>query len=89
MAEALNEQAYGKGLIAKGKHYVMAGSTSNKSPSLAAQEREVAQQKILSPWLFFTATELKFEDWQNTYKMEVKNIVHKFKRKKEGETNQS
>ena len=71
VAEALNEMAFKTGLIARGKHYVMFGSTNGDSPSLAAQERDVAQRKILSPWIFFTPTELEFKDWQTTYKMEV------------------
>ncbi|KAJ9591913.1 hypothetical protein L9F63_001515, partial [Diploptera punctata] len=69
VAEPLNEMAFGKGLIAKGTHYVMAGNTNSDSPNLAAQEREFAIRKILSPWLFFTPTDLSYTEYQSTYKM--------------------
>ena len=78
VAEALNETAFDRGLLVKGQHYVIVGSTSGDSPSLAAQQRELAQRKIMSPWLFFTTTDLQFTEWQSTYKMEVIDQLNPF-----------
>ncbi|KAJ4433197.1 hypothetical protein ANN_15454, partial [Periplaneta americana] len=75
VGEALNEQAFGQGLVARGRHYVLAGTTGAESPSLAAQEREVAQRKLLSPWLFFSSGGPSFEDWKNKYKMEYHGLL--------------
>jgi len=72
VGEALNETAFGKGLVARGRHYVTAGAINGDSPNLAAQERELANRKLLSPWLFFSPGGTSFEDWQAKYKMEVR-----------------
>jgi len=69
--EALNETAFGKGLVARGRHYVMAGAINGVSPNMAAQERELANRKLLSPWLFFSPGGTSFEDWRANYTMEV------------------
>jgi hypothetical protein len=70
--EALNETAFGKGLIARGRHYVMVGAIGGDSPNMAAQERELAKRTHLSPWLFFSPGGTSFEDWRANYKMEVR-----------------
>jgi hypothetical protein len=70
--EALNETAFGKGLVARGRHYVMAGALNGVSPNLAAQERELANRKLLSPWLFFSQGGTSFENWRANYTMEVR-----------------
>ena len=71
VGEALNETAFGKGLVARGRHYVMAGAINGVSPNLAAQERELANRKHLSPWLFFSPGGTSFEEWRTNYRMEV------------------
>jgi lysosomal alpha-mannosidase len=70
--EALNETAFGIGLIARGRHYLMAGAINGESPNMAAQERELAIRKHLSPWLFFSPGGTSFEAWKANYKMEVR-----------------
>jgi hypothetical protein len=70
--EALNETAFGKGLVARGRHYVMAGAINGVSPNMAAQERELANRKLLSPWLFFSPGGTSFENWRANYSMEVR-----------------
>ncbi|KAJ8870547.1 hypothetical protein PR048_029570 [Dryococelus australis] len=45
--EALNETAYGAGVIARGRHIVMVGNSS-------AQERLLVQRTLLAPWVFLT-----------------------------------
>lgn len=58
VGEALEEIAFGKSLVARGKHYLILGSKQNGSTdiSTAAQERVLAQKKILEPWIFFSST---------------------------------
>jgi len=50
--EALNETAYGQGLIARGKHWLIYGK-KNQNPSLESQERILQNRVLLSNWLFF------------------------------------
>nr|CAD7205491.1 unnamed protein product [Timema douglasi] len=53
--EALNETAYGEGLIARGRHFVFAGEIAgSNNVSLAAQERLLAQRILLAPWVFIS-----------------------------------
>nr|CAD7429112.1 unnamed protein product [Timema monikensis] len=51
--QALNETAFGEGVIARGRHFVVAGRTSeSEGVSLAAQERMLAQKILHAPWVF-------------------------------------
>ncbi|KAJ9579723.1 hypothetical protein L9F63_004649, partial [Diploptera punctata] len=50
--EALNETSYNKGLVVRGKHYVMIGNNCS-SHVMAVRERQLVQKKVMSPWLFF------------------------------------
>jgi len=72
VGEALNETAFEEGLVARGRHYLMAGATNGVSPNIAAQERELANRKLLSPWVFFSPGGTSFEEWTANYKMEVR-----------------
>nr|CAD7429114.1 unnamed protein product [Timema monikensis] len=55
VGEALNETAYGEGLIARGRHFVFAGEIAGSdNVSLAAQERLLAQRILLAPWVFIS-----------------------------------
>lgn len=73
VGEALNETAYGKGLIARGKHYIVFGSKdAGIRPSVVANERFAQLNTLLPAWLFFSdATSLNYADWKDSYK----NIV--------------
>ena len=75
VGEALNEYAYGKPLVVRGKHYLVVGNATanNSGPTMAAVERDLSLKKLLQPWLFFSKTELNFNQWQSSYKMEVSN----------------
>ncbi|XP_067011637.2 lysosomal alpha-mannosidase [Anabrus simplex] len=70
--EALNETQYGNGLIVRGRHYLILGPIAgNQGLSLAAQERELAQRKLLAPWMFITpANGFTLEEWSSAYNME-------------------
>ena len=65
--EALNETAYGTGLVARGSHYLLMGVPEQQ----AATDREFTQKKVLAPWTFFTATTKTFDEWKKSYKMDV------------------
>ncbi|KAJ6645895.1 Lysosomal alpha-mannosidase, partial [Pseudolycoriella hygida] len=66
--EALNETAYGSGLVARGIHYLTFGSTKLPTPTMAAQERFIQLKKLLPNWLFFSdASKYTFETWQKAY----------------------
>ncbi|KAF6207869.1 hypothetical protein GE061_016318 [Apolygus lucorum] len=62
VGEALNETAFGKGLVVRGIHYIVPGSH--------ADARKVVQNKVLHPWYFLSsAKNIPFEDWRTRYRM--------------------
>nr|AYV99578.1 venom polypeptide [Dolopus genitalis] len=67
--EALNEKAYGKGLIARGHHYLLFGPTRSKSsPTTQAKERFIQLQKFLPSWVFLSdASKYSFYEWKENY----------------------
>lgn len=68
VAEALNETAYGKGLVARGKHYLFFGTKNSKSPSLQAQERFLQNEILLPNWFFFNeVSSMSFDEWSKKY----------------------
>ncbi|KAK7789693.1 hypothetical protein R5R35_011514 [Gryllus longicercus] len=72
VGEALNETAFGKGLVARGKHYLVGGPSGNV---LTVYERQLAQEKLLTPWLLFSrADKYSFESWSKTYRMEFDGV---------------
>ncbi|KAJ1527978.1 hypothetical protein ONE63_007908 [Megalurothrips usitatus] len=78
VAEALDEKAFGTGLVARGTHYVLGGADGEAvgRRSLAGQERVLAQKKLVQPWIFFTplAKDMSFDKWQKTYNMEFSGL---------------
>lgn len=73
MGEALNETAFGKGLIARGVHYLIFNSKKpNEDIISEAYERFVQLEKMTPPWLFFSdLADMTYEHWRTVYK----NIV--------------
>ncbi|XP_053666254.1 lysosomal alpha-mannosidase-like [Anopheles marshallii] len=66
--EALNEKAFGKGLVARGKHWVIFGAKRPVSPTPEARERFLQNRVLLPNWIFFSdVSEFKYEDWQKQY----------------------
>ncbi|XP_049803878.1 lysosomal alpha-mannosidase-like [Schistocerca nitens] len=75
VGEALEDEAFGKGRIARGKHYLVVGPTEGSgNMSLAAQERLLAQEKLLSPWIFVTPLSMSFDEW-TSYTTEFSGIL--------------
>lgn len=69
VGEALLEEAFGTGIVVRGKHWLLAGSINgNDGRSLAAQERKLAQKKLLSPWVLLSnASNTVFADWTSSH----------------------
>lgn len=69
VAEALNETAYGDGLIARGKHWLVFGKKSSQNPTLAGQERLLQNRVHLPNWLFFNEIpdSMNSDEWSNKY----------------------
>ncbi|XP_069684640.1 lysosomal alpha-mannosidase-like isoform X2 [Periplaneta americana] len=73
VGEALNETAFGRGLVAIGKHWLTAGSLTDGSAAQKARSRQ--QQALMSPWLFFSpADDISFAQWAASYKMEYSGL---------------
>ncbi|XP_015121082.1 lysosomal alpha-mannosidase isoform X2 [Diachasma alloeum] len=72
--EALNEQAFGKGLVARGVHYLV-GSSLKDLDAAASKEKSLALSLALKPWVLVTPVEnLTFEQWQSNYIMQVRGL---------------
>lgn len=56
VGEALNESAFGEGLVVRGSHYIIGGSVQNLD-ELAVKEKTLARQLLLRPWTFIQSIE--------------------------------
>lgn len=67
-AEALNETAYGKGLVARGKHFLIFGSKTEQHPTLEGRERLLQNRVLVPNWLFFDdVSSTSYDDWMKKY----------------------
>lgn len=69
--EALNEQAYGQGLVARGTHYLILSGSENS----AKMTRSLGQELYKHPQISFIPTLLSFSEWQTSFKTEVNTIL--------------
>ena len=69
--EALNETAYGEGLVVRGQNLILAGSLIDRK-SLAMQEKELETQMALRPWIFISPVQFSFEELKENFEMKVK-----------------
>ncbi|XP_044750282.1 lysosomal alpha-mannosidase isoform X3 [Coccinella septempunctata] len=70
--EALNEQAFGEGLVARGSHYLVVGSADGGA---AKSERDLAQRKLLQAWTFFsTIGNQSLEDYRSKFAMRFSGL---------------
>ncbi|XP_067010796.2 lysosomal alpha-mannosidase isoform X2 [Anabrus simplex] len=75
VGEALNEKAFGTGVVARGTHWLMAGSRNENGMTLSAESRELVQRKLLSPRVFLsTLHDVSFEQWKNSRTMEFSGM---------------
>ncbi|XP_075217367.1 lysosomal alpha-mannosidase-like isoform X2 [Lycorma delicatula] len=71
LLEALNENAFGKGLVVRGSHYLVIGKVGRQN----SVERLLARQKYLQPCLFFSPLEdVSFLEWRDIFKMEYSGL---------------
>lgn len=68
VGEALQEDEYNQGLVARGQNYL----TLNSISTAAKVERELAQRKLLAPWVFLTASTV------DNVQKEVKHLLKVF-----------
>ncbi|XP_059093937.1 lysosomal alpha-mannosidase-like [Tigriopus californicus] len=67
VGEALNEEAFGEGLVVRGKHWLQVSSSAEAS---AKNHRLRAQQAFMDAQISFTPTSLSFQEWKSRYNME-------------------
>lgn len=67
--EALNEVAFGVGLVARGQHYLTFGSVDKQF----AVERLLAQRKLIRPQYFYTKMQsvTSYDDLKKTNLLQV------------------
>jgi lysosomal alpha-mannosidase len=67
-AEALNETAFGKGLVARGKHFLVFGAKTTQHPTLKGRERLLQNRVLVPNWLFFdNVSSTSYDDWMKKY----------------------
>lgn len=68
VGEALTETAYGKGLIARGKHYLVFGTKNTQKNSGQISERMLQNHVMMPAWIFLSdATDLSLEEWKENF----------------------
>ncbi|XP_011300932.1 lysosomal alpha-mannosidase isoform X1 [Fopius arisanus] len=74
VGEALNEQAFGKGLVARGVHYLVASDLKDLDAT-ASKEKSLALALALRPWVLVTpAKNMSFSQWQKSYVMQTRGL---------------
>ncbi|KAK3768503.1 hypothetical protein RRG08_060865 [Elysia crispata] len=74
VGEPLNETAYGRGLIVRGKHYLLL----NKISQAARQYRPLAQEVFLRPQITFSNAQLSRDQYFNKYKSNNTGLFAQF-----------
>lgn len=70
VGEALNETAYGEGLIARGQHYIFNSNTTE--PEELLKEKVAELELALRLWTLITpANDIGFEEWRTKYNMKA------------------
>lgn len=68
LKQALNETAYEKGLVVRGKHWLIFGKNKKQSPTMHVQERILQNRFLMPNWLFFDdVSSTDYSAWKNTY----------------------
>ncbi|RVE39916.1 hypothetical protein evm_015434, partial [Chilo suppressalis] len=68
LEESLNEEAYGVGLVVRGKHRIHLGNFKQEIDELTFSERvsQSARRWQMEPWMFFASGEkINRRKWQN------------------------
>jgi len=75
VGESLNEKAYHKGLVVRGKHYLVLSDEANS----ARLYRSLSQELYREPQISFASTSISFESWSKMYKRKViydSSVIH-------------
>ncbi|CAD7086199.1 unnamed protein product [Hermetia illucens] len=69
VGEALNVEQFGRGAVARGKHFLIFGPSNS---DIRMQERQLQLQTTLPLWVFFSGLEdsVTFEDWKDAFVQE-------------------
>ncbi|KAG5887528.1 hypothetical protein JTB14_022140 [Gonioctena quinquepunctata] len=59
LSEALNEQEFGQGMVVRGKHHLIFGSTNTTKYSFAAQQRDLQSRLLQAPYILITNASVK------------------------------
>ncbi|XP_012260438.2 lysosomal alpha-mannosidase isoform X2 [Athalia rosae] len=71
VGEALDEKAYGKGLVVRGRHFVIGGPSSGKNAYVSLKEKELAWNLLNPLRVFVSPTNKKtVEEWRERYRMQ-------------------
>ncbi len=77
VGEALNETAYGDGLVVRGTHFLILGDKTNSMKMARSLSHELYKQ----PQISFIPTSLSFSEWSALYKTQVESKIPLFKKK--------
>jgi len=66
VAEALNETAFGEGLVARGTHYLFGGAVKNVD-EFVLKEKELALKLALHPWILGGSLQFNTLDVANIF----------------------
>ncbi len=69
VGEALNETAYGDGLVIRGTHFLILGDKTNSMKMARSLSHEIYKQ----PQISFIPTSLSFSEWSALYKTQVES----------------
>lgn len=77
VGEALNESAYGNGLIARGSTYFVFGPKEHTDKlSTEANERFIQLETLLPSWqLFSNVSQMSYDTWKSNYNHIVRVIA--------------
>ncbi|XP_014487574.1 PREDICTED: lysosomal alpha-mannosidase isoform X1 [Dinoponera quadriceps] len=67
VGEALNESAYGEGLVVRGTHYLFGGGSKNLD-EFVLKEKELTLKLALHPWILGAPVTNNSEDMYSTYR---------------------
>lgn len=76
VGEALNETAFGKGLVARGKHYLIFSDLITPDCDFGCQHRTLGEQLMLQPILSFNPSTDSTQAWKNTHNTQWSGLKH-------------
>lgn len=76
VGEALNETAFGKGLVARGKHYLIFSDLVTPDCDFGCQHRTLGEQLMLQPILSFNPSTDSTQAWKNTLNTQWSGLKH-------------